>query len=109
MAKHDLATVLRSIDASDPVPLTLRLAVADEIERLRAIVAKLPKTADGVPVVPGMDVWFHFYKNNQPGSATVRSVIARTSVTLCELNGALDREPNELFSTQAAANAAGSE
>ncbi len=28
-----------------------------EVERLRAIVAKLPKTKDGVPVVPGMDVW----------------------------------------------------
>lgn len=25
-----------------------------EIERLRAIVGKLPKTADGVPVVPGL-------------------------------------------------------
>jgi len=32
---------------------------ADEIERLRAIVDKLPKTADGVPVVPGMDVWLN--------------------------------------------------
>jgi len=28
-----------------------------EVERLRAIVAKLPKTADGVPVVPGMKLW----------------------------------------------------
>lgn len=28
-----------------------------EIERLQAIVAKLPKTEDGVPVVVGMDVW----------------------------------------------------
>ena len=28
-----------------------------EINRLRAIVDKLPKTADGVPVVPGMEVW----------------------------------------------------
>ncbi len=30
----------------------------DEIERLQAIVAKLPKTADGVPVVPGVDAVF---------------------------------------------------
>jgi len=30
----------------------------EELERLRAIVAKLPRTADGVPVVPGRDtVW----------------------------------------------------
>ncbi len=27
-----------------------------EIERLRAIVEKLPKTADGVPIVPGMEL-----------------------------------------------------
>jgi len=26
-------------------------------QRLQAIVAKLPKTADGVPIVPGMKVW----------------------------------------------------
>ena len=31
--------------------------LAAEIERLRAIVAKLPVTADGVPVVPGMSIW----------------------------------------------------
>jgi hypothetical protein len=28
-----------------------------EIERLRAIVDRLPKTADGVPVTPGMTLW----------------------------------------------------
>lgn len=32
-----------------------------EIKRLRAIVDKLPKTADGVPVVPGDDLWSHYY------------------------------------------------
>ena len=45
MAKHDLATVLRSIDASDPVPLKLRLAVADEIDRLRADLRAADKLA----------------------------------------------------------------
>jgi len=30
---------------------------ADEIERLTAIVNRLPTTADGVPVTPGMSVW----------------------------------------------------
>ena len=30
---------------------------AEEIERLRAIVEKLPQTADGMPVVPGMKVY----------------------------------------------------
>ena len=37
---------------------TLAEAAAKEIKRLRAIVDKLPKTADGVTVVPGEDtVW----------------------------------------------------
>ena len=31
-----------------------------EIERLRGIVHKLPRTADGVPVVPGMPVWYYW-------------------------------------------------
>ena len=32
--------------------------VAVHIAELEAIVDKLPKTADGVPVVPGMELWF---------------------------------------------------
>lgn len=32
-------------------------AAIAEIEQLRAIVDRLPKTADGVPVVGGMEVW----------------------------------------------------
>jgi len=31
--------------------------LARRVEDLEAIVAKLPKTADGVPIVPGMTVW----------------------------------------------------
>jgi len=33
------------------------LEMCDEIDRLQAIVDRLPKTADGVPVTPGMIVW----------------------------------------------------
>jgi len=39
----------RLIEATDRLA-----AAAVEIERLRAIVDKLPKTEDGVPVVPGL-------------------------------------------------------
>ena len=39
-----------------------------ELEQHRAIVAKLPKTADGVPVVPGMMVWT--FRGHIPGLAT---------------------------------------
>lgn len=36
---------------------------AAEIERLRAIVDKLPKTADGVPMTPGMNVYsLHWFQ-----------------------------------------------
>jgi hypothetical protein len=35
----------------------LNAAAAAEIERLRAIVDQLPKTADGVPMLPGSKVW----------------------------------------------------
>jgi len=36
---------------------TLREMVA-EVERLRAIVDKLPKYADGLPMLPGDEAWF---------------------------------------------------
>ena len=42
----------------------------DELERLRAIVDKLPKTADGVPVVPGLDnVWVKNGPNVRPSES----------------------------------------
>jgi len=33
------------------------LEMCEEIERLRAIMDRLPKTADGVPIVAGMELW----------------------------------------------------
>ena len=48
-----MATVL-----DDRVILGVFDRAAAEIEGLRAIVGKLPRTADGVPVVPGMDCWY---------------------------------------------------
>lgn len=44
---------------------------AKEIERLQAIVAKLPKTKDGVPVLPNMEVWLPSYE--QPGEVVYLS------------------------------------
>ena len=42
-----------ALDVPDPVRLT-----AEEIDRLRAIVGKLPTTADGVPIAPpGMNLY----------------------------------------------------
>lgn len=55
------------------------LRLIDEIERLSAIVEKLPKTADGVPVVPGMELFwtgdgFSEEKRQQVQSGLVRGV-----------------------------------
>ena len=43
----------------DPDRLLCDTCLRDaEIERLRATVDRLPKTADGVPVTPGMECWY---------------------------------------------------
>lgn len=65
---HNLRTVADgAADAWDTAPESHKpilrdcsdalMQAADEIERLRAIVDRLPKTADGVPIYPGMTVW----------------------------------------------------
>lgn len=48
----------------------VRLVLA-EVERLQAIVSKVAKTADEVPVVPEMDVWFCRDKAIQLGTVLV--------------------------------------
>jgi len=45
-----------------------------EIDRLEAIVDKLPKTADGVPVTPGLELWTVHSGTGLPYSITVGSV-----------------------------------
>jgi len=52
---------------------------SEVVERLRAIVEKLPKTADGVPVVPGMVIWPPEFIEDEQG-ATVK-IIARDNLT----------------------------
>ena len=43
-------------------------AALDERDRLQAIVDRLPKTADGVPVVPGMQIWPFFEIEDEQGA-----------------------------------------
>jgi hypothetical protein len=45
-----------------------------EIERLRAIVDRLPKTADGVPIAPGQGVWTWFPDRSQPETVTLQRI-----------------------------------
>ena len=52
---------MRPYDEVIDQPQPCRKCLNEDIERLQAIVDKLSKTADGVPVVPGMDVWLPGY------------------------------------------------
>lgn len=52
----------------------------EEIEQLEAIVDKLPKTADGVPVTPGMTIWFNTRKSEAKGF-----IVASVGTGFCEL------------------------
>jgi len=78
MSKHPISQDLRDIEAvckktgayETLGPLTLR-EIADELDRMHAIIEKLPKTADGVTITPGMRVWFVCPLGGTPTNATV--------------------------------------
>ncbi len=63
-----LAKIRKVADAVEPFMLKYRIhgcfatdavkVAVDKCEELQAIADKLPKTADGVAVVPGMNLWF---------------------------------------------------
>jgi hypothetical protein len=53
----DLLTRLRANSAARMPMWALMEEATAEIERLQAIVGRLPKTADGVPIAPGDVVW----------------------------------------------------
>jgi len=72
-----------------------------KIERLRTVVDKLPKTADGVPIVPGMEVWL-------PGSYRYPGEVERDAYGV---NPCVDwpealYHPCQLYSSREAARAA---
>jgi hypothetical protein len=100
-----------------PAPATPATARAEACETC----AKLPKTRDGVPIVPGMKVW----SGKSATLHTVRSVCEGTFVAVCDCHGkelvcvsndvqAYDEESrpvefpfdHTVFSTRAAAEAA---
>ena len=81
-------------------PITAKddcLNAAKELERLHAIVGKLPKTADGVPVTADMTLWY----------VNPNGVVPTTSFTfddICEC--LIDGNGPKLYSTREAAEAA---
>lgn len=110
---YHITTMLEQKDEID------RLAA--RIEELEAIVAKLTKTADGVTIVPGMTVWSEvgvrpdnkavpFY--DWPWKVVSWVVKEFEEVPLLnpdEPERAYDEPVDELYSTQAAAEAARTE
>lgn len=76
------------------------------VERFVATITKLPTTADGVPVVPGMEVW-HASCNVPVHSSRVRDIL-RNSLVCDQGVGrlTLSTRAESCYSTQAAAEAA---
>jgi hypothetical protein len=68
-----------------------------EVVRLRAIVGKLPKTADGEPVVPGMKLWIVNSSNE---------AVETEPLLLGDSEGWLQDYEMEVYSTREAAEAA---
>lgn len=77
---------------------------ADEIERLRAIVDKLPMTADGVPIIPCNWVWTLFSDGCVAGPYMVLDINCRKDYPINLSLG--EFQTKQLFSTREAAKAA---
>ena len=93
---RDLATALAHDEWSDDDIALLHWAAKT--------IDKLPKTADGVPVVPGMRVW------RLAHPTTLGHAVTDVSVRGMHLAGKSDwHESCETFSTREAAEAAGEE
>lgn len=82
------------------------LALLADLERLEGIVAKLPKTADGVPVVPGVD-FIHWIKPNDEGSFSSHLFNANGQMLHRAIRDVFGvKYVSECYSTEAAARAA---
>lgn len=74
-----------------------------ELTRLRAIVDKLPVTADGVPIVPGMKVWKLADGNFGEAYGEVVAGIYPVAGDMCVGNTGWEALPGEVYSTRDAA------
>ncbi len=78
-----------------------------EIKRLQAIVNRLPTTADGEPVTPGMDVWEPWPREPQRYVVVWSDFYERFRCRRDREDGEVDwLEPEETYSTEEAAKAA---
>ncbi len=86
------------------------LAAREEIEYLRGVVGKLPKTADGVPIVSGDKVWV-WWESDKEGTLsrwfqiTVLDTYHVNRGWVVSDNGS-EFEPSDCYSTREAAEKA---
>ncbi len=106
-AARTLAETAQANDGVTVDPATM-LDIAEEIERLQAIIDKLPTTEDGVPVYHDQEVWLRI------GNRITHAVIVevRRDNVLCSVR--VDMRPmsvslSQVYSTREAAEAAGGE
>lgn len=85
------------------------------INRLQAIVDQLPKTADGVPIVPGLEVWIRDRWEEKDGTESTDIVecfvyqVEADRVEAADVDTGIDCQydlPSDFYSTEAAALAA---
>jgi hypothetical protein len=81
------------------------LQAADEITRLQAIIDRLPKTADGVPIVPGDTIWFDIDNYSTVAGIEIEEPGGQWWVSF----GISGAETDQCYSTREAANKAGGE
>jgi hypothetical protein len=62
----DLRDLAMFVGINDKCGASLIRTAADRLEELERVVGKLPKTADGVPVVPGDQVWHPLHIGKRP-------------------------------------------
>jgi hypothetical protein len=62
----DLRDLAMFVGLNDKRGASLIRTAADRLEELERVVGKLPKTADGVPVVPGDLVWHPLHIGKRP-------------------------------------------
>lgn len=88
------------------IPTALLRRMKARLDALQAVVDKLPKTADGVPVVPGMTCWrLHDYVGPLDGHVVaIRNNSPR--ITLAGQGQTVSFPTREVFSTRALAEAA---
>lgn len=110
MSDEELKRMIAAKASGERLPSCDVDALLAEVVRLREIVAKLPKTADGVEIVPGMKLYGVYGRNVYDDLGPVRNVpmptVTEFGHPMIPLGHQQTMRSNQLFSTRSAAEAA---